>query len=136
MEKMLVERYNKVARAAFAFIEGNFYNKEEIWPKFKVGARGGIRPSKQDNLVVVFIDAPSDRKITDFGRNIYADGYDGSKRLYRYTGEGQSGDQEFTRGNKWLRDAAAKGTQIHLFHQNEHGKKHQYIGQVTVRSYT
>ncbi|NKX52369.1 hypothetical protein HER39_17690, partial [Arthrobacter deserti] len=54
-----------------------------------------------------------------------------------YTGEGAVGDQEFTRGNKILRDSAAEGRQVHLFTADGHtggrrGRTHRYLGQFTI----
>jgi len=86
----------------YEFVINNYYKKDSIWPKFGVGARGGIRFNKSKNLVVVFSDAKPQKSIDDAGRNIYEDGYDSKKKLFRYTGQGQEGNQEFTRGNKWL----------------------------------
>lgn len=54
-----------------------------------------------------------------------------------YTGEGSRGDQEFTRGNRILRDAATEEREVHLFVADGHTdgsreRTHRYMGQFTV----
>lgn len=117
------------------FVINNYYKKDSIWPKFGVGARGGIRFNKSKNLIVIFIDTKPQKPIDDAGRNIYEDGYDSKKKLFRYTGQGQEGNQEFTRGNKWLLESKEKKSEIHLFQQESPEKSHKYIGKVRVESY-
>ena len=48
------------------------------------------------------------------GPGYHWDGWaDDSQQVFYYTGEGQEGDQQFTRGNLALRDAAHTGKTIH-----------------------
>ncbi len=63
------------------------------------------------------MDAPTERKITEYGRNIYNDSFDKFTGLFRYTGEGQRGPQKFKRGNKSLKYAKRNDTKIHFFMQ-------------------
>ena len=81
------------------------------------------------------MDAPSERKITDYGRNIYNDSYDKFTGLFRYTGEGQRGPQKFQRGNKLLKDAKRNDTKIHFFMQPWPGSSTRHIGIVEVIGY-
>ncbi len=58
----------------------------------------------------------------------YDDGWD-RDGTFRYSGEGQIGDQTFTRGNAAIRDHAAAGKAIHLFHALGQGMV-RYLGEV------
>lgn len=53
-----------------------------------------------------------------------------------YTGEGSAGDQEFTRRNRILRDAAAEGREVHLFvadgYRGSRERTHRYMGEFSV----
>jgi 5-methylcytosine-specific restriction protein A len=55
--------------------------------------------------------------------------------LFRYTGEGQKGNQKLSRGNLRLADATKNGTKIHLFRQHSVGGLHEYLGEVKVASF-
>lgn len=62
---------------------------------------------------------------------------DATKQVFYYTGEGQTGDQEFSGGNLALRDAQLNGKAVHLF--TDHGRQsgsqavvHCYEGEFTV----
>lgn len=57
----------------------------------------------------------------------YRDGWDGDDRVFLYTGEGQSGDMEFARGNLAVRDHAANGRDLHLF-QSLGREGYRYLG--------
>ncbi|AJW71043.1 HNH endonuclease [Nitrosopumilus adriaticus] len=109
-----------------------FYPKSKIWKDFHVANRGGIRPSIDQNLVVVFLDAPNPNPKPGQDHNIYHDRYDTTTGVYYYTGRGQEGDQTPTGPNKWLIDSNKNKTTIHLFRQYSLGSLHQYIGKVKV----
>lgn len=119
----------------FPYHVNGFYRKSEIWRPLGLANQGGIRPNKARNFVVVFFDAPDPRRRPGRSYNIYADFYDRSSGLIRYTGEGQEGDQQLSRGNLWLADARKRGTTIHLFMQHHVGGLHEYIGEVEVESF-
>lgn len=62
---------------------------------------------------------------------------DENLETFFYTGEGSVGDQEFTRRNRILRDAAAEGREVHLFVADGYSgasreRTHRYMGQFTV----
>lgn len=57
----------------------------------------------------------------------------GKDGLYRYTGQGLSGDQSFDNtNNSGLRDAELNKQKIHLFWQDNQNSNHKYIGIVRV----
>ncbi len=65
------------------------------------------------------------------------DGWDSSRRLYYYTGEGKVGDQVVLRGNKAIANHVADGNALRLFVAvgNVPGTQtrvHQYLGQFAV----
>ena len=57
----------------------------------------------------------------------YEDGWD-ENGVFLYTGEGQVGDMEFTRGNRAIRDHAADGKDLHLFESLGKGQGYRYLG--------
>ena len=58
----------------------------------------GIRHSKKNNLLVLCSSLSND----------YADSLDPKSGLHVYSGEGQTGDQEMTKGNKKILDSECK----------------------------
>jgi hypothetical protein len=104
-----------------------FYDKKFIETELGIGAFGGIRPNKKENLVAVFFDSHPGKKISDYGRNVYQDHYDEQLGLYFYTGQGQKGDQELmSRGNKWLFDSISNAQiKVLLFRQYQPKGKHK-----------
>jgi hypothetical protein len=83
--------------------------------------QGGISPSARTPNVFLITDPERGK------RHGYI--YDGQRAngLYDYTGEGQSGDQQMTQGNRAIRDHKDEGRELHLFKAS--GKRLQYIGQ-------
>ena len=120
----------------FPFSIKEFYDEKEIVRALAIGARGGIRLSKRNGIIVLFFKAHTQKAKTDGGRNIYEDHFDTSTGFYYYTGSGQKGDQSFKNPrNRWLRDAKKEGRQIHLFRQYEEGGQHEYLGKFEVYDY-
>lgn len=74
---------------------GRSYLKLDLHNSFGGNPRAGICPTAS-GVVLVFSDPPSG---TRFGYD-QNDGVVGN--VYRYTGEGQTGDQQLVRGNKAL----------------------------------
>lgn len=58
----------------------------------------------------------------------YKDGWD-ENGVFLYTGEGQVGNMEFTRGNRAIRDHAKDGKDLHLFESLGKGHGYRYLGQ-------
>lgn len=121
---------------AFPFSISENYPEREIIKALAIGARGGIRLSKKNNIIVLFFKAHTDRTTLDGGRNVYNDRFDKSSGLCHYTGTGQIGDQTFDNPrNRWLRDAKEDGREIHLFIQHQEGGLHEYLGKFGVQDY-
>ena len=73
-------------------------SNDDLMKNFGVGNMGGIRYSKKNNLLVLCSSLSND----------YADSLDPKSGLYVYSGEGQTGDQELTKGNKKILDSECK----------------------------
>jgi len=114
------------------YIINDFYIKKRIWRDFHVSSQGGIRPNISENLVVVFLDAPTPNPKPGQAHNIYQDRYDPSAGVYYYTGAGQEGDQKHTGPNARLINSNKDKTTIHFFRQYNLSGLHQYIGKVKV----
>ena len=90
--------------------------------------QGGISPSRKSPSVFLFTDPKKG------GQHGYI--YDGQRKdgLYDYTGEGKSGDQQMTQGNRAIKDHQAEGRELHLFDAS--AKRLTYIGRYEyVRDY-
>lgn len=74
---------------------GQSYLKPDIHNAYGGNPRAGICPTAA-GVVLIFSDPPSG---TRFGYDQNDEVVEG---IYRYTGEGQSGDQQLVRGNKAL----------------------------------
>jgi hypothetical protein len=88
-----------LSQSEFPFVINGFYEKKHVWRTLGVAGQGGIRPNKHKNFVVVFFDTRNPKPVPGRSHNIYRDYYDEPTGLYRYTGEGQKGDQKLNRGN-------------------------------------
>ena len=108
---------------SFPFEKEKYYEQNLI--RKRIGhPQWGISHNKEGDYWVV-IKNKSDT-------NTYDDriGKDG---LYRYTGQGLSGDQSFDNANNsGLRDAGLNQQKIHLFWQDNQNSNHKYIGKVKV----
>ena len=90
------------------FIPEQVYNRRnDIHSIFGGNWRSGISPSSNHPYIFIF----SGKSGHQHG---YEDGWD-NPNVFSYTGEGQSGDMEFTRGNLALRDHMQNGKRVFLF---------------------
>ncbi|MFH8385455.1 EVE domain-containing protein [Kitasatospora sp. NPDC018058] len=87
---------------------GEEIRRVELHDRYGGSRQGGISPSVQSKNVLFFTDASTGEQ----------HGYDDvweSDDHFRYTGEGQTGDQVFTKGNKAIRDHLKDGRSLRLF---------------------
>ena len=90
---------------------------------------GGIEPSNTTPTVLVYTD-PAQGRLSGYNY----DGWDkDDDDVFYYTGEGASGDQKMTDGNKALLDHAIDGRVIRLWEavvekRRPGGKRHRYLG--------
>lgn len=100
---------------------GGLYNRaRDIHAKYGGSHQSGIAPSREHPVIFLFSGQSGER----YG---YAD--DWFEGIFLYTGEGQVGDMEFTRGNKALLDHSVDGRDLHLFRALGKGKPYRYEGQ-------
>jgi len=102
------------------FIPDQIYNRRiDIHSKYGGNWQSGICPSANFPYIFIF----SGKSGHQHG---YQDGWDNPK-VFSYTGEGQLGDMQFTKGNLALRDHLQNGKRVFLF-ESERG------GSVTYKS--
>ena len=107
------------------FNVGEIYKRTEIHDKYGGQRQGGISTPAKYPLILLFTGGTGER----YG---YKDKWDGD--VFLYTGEGQKGDMEFTRGNRAIKDSGITGKGIHLFKYKEKGYV-EYFGQMKYVSY-
>jgi 5-methylcytosine-specific restriction protein A len=90
------------------FIPDHIYNRRrDIHAIYGGNWQSGISPSANHPFIFIF----SGKSGHQHG---YEDGWD-NPNVFSYTGEGQSGDMEFTRGNLALNDHKQNGKRVFLF---------------------
>jgi 5-methylcytosine-specific restriction enzyme A len=90
------------------FIPEQIYNRrKDIHSVYGGNWQSGISPSANHPYIFIF----SGKSGHQHG---YEDGWD-NPNVFSYTGEGQSGDMEFIRGNLALRDHKLNGKRVFLF---------------------
>lgn len=96
------------------FIPNHIYNRRNDIHKIYGGNwQSGICPSSKYPYIFIF----SGKAGQQHG---YEDGWD-NENVFTYTGEGQSGDMEFTRGNLALNDHVQNGKRVFLFESESKG---------------
>lgn len=110
------------------FEVGRTYNRQEdIHAKYGGQAQGGISTPSGHPFIFLFV--------ADIGSEFgYKDGWS-NDGTFLYTGEGQSGDMEFVRGNRAIRDHEQEGKELHLFKSMGKGVGYEYIGRFACRSW-
>jgi 5-methylcytosine-specific restriction protein A len=99
---------------AVPFIPDQLYHRRnDIHAKYGGNWQGGICPSANYPYIFIFTGKSG-------GQHGYADGWDNDK-IFSYTGEGQRGDMEFTRGNLALRESLSAGKRVFLFEAHSKG---------------
>ena len=114
----------KTPDSSFPF-EITKYYEQKLIRKLIGHTQWGISHNKEGNYWVIIKNKKSNS-------NTYYDRID-KDGLYRYTGQGLSGDQNpDSANNLGLKNAESNGQKIHLFWQNNQNSDHQYIGEVKV----
>jgi 5-methylcytosine-specific restriction protein A len=108
------------------FKTGALYRRAQIHDIFGGQRQGGI--STPRNMPVIFLFTGGSG-----GRYGYEDKWTNGN-IFLYTGEGQEGDMEFTKGNAAIRDSITAGKDIHLFKYAERGTV-EYVGQMVCQGY-
>ena len=87
---------------------GNQYKRSPLHDYFGGNRQAGISSCSSKPHVLLFSNASGD----NYG---YEDGWRDDNSVYVYTGEGQTGDMQWLRGNKALRDHITNGKSLLLF---------------------
>jgi 5-methylcytosine-specific restriction protein A len=95
------------------FIPDLLYKRRAIHEEFGGNWQSGICPSTK--LPIIFIFSGASGK-----QHGYKDEWQ-NEDIFEYTGEGQKGDMQFTRGNLALRDHLANGKRVFLFEAEGNG---------------
>ena len=96
------------------FIPNQIYNRRgDLHAKYGGNWQSGICPTS--NFPYIFIFSGKSGK-----QHGYQDGWD-NPSIFSYTGEGQSGDMTFTRGNLALKDHLRNGKRVFLFQSESSG---------------
>jgi hypothetical protein len=96
------------------FVPEQVYNRrQDIHDKFGGNRQSGICPTSKHNYIFIF----SGKSGKLHG---YQDCWD-NPNVFTYTGEGQSGDMVFTRGNLALKDHIKNGKRVFLFESETTG---------------
>ena len=103
------------------FSNGSLWTRGEIHDRLGGQRQGGIATPAGKPYVILF----SGPRGGDYG---YEDGWDDAG-FFLYTGEGQTGDMRFVRGNRAIRDHAKNGKKLLLFETTRSGKR-RYMGSV------
>lgn len=105
------------------FIPNHLYNRrKDIHAIYGGNWQSGICPSSKFPYIFIF----SGKSGKQHG---YEDGWDNPK-VFTYTGEGQSGDMEITRGNLALKDHLSNGKRVFLFKSGESKGFVRFVGEV------
>ena len=102
------------------FEVGRIYDRRREIHQPYGGQQGGISTPREWSFVLLFVSQTGEQ----YG---YRDGWD-ENGVFLYTGEGQVGDQQFTHGNRAIRDHTSDGKDLHLFESLGKGKGYRYLG--------
>jgi 5-methylcytosine-specific restriction protein A len=107
---------------------GQLYSrKQDIHDRFGGSQRSGISHCKDAPFIFLFTGSLGEQ----YG---YKDHWD-SEGLFRFTGEGQTGDMRFSNGNKAIRDHQLEGRDLLLFEQLGKSKPYRFLGEFVCTSY-
>lgn len=95
------------------FLPKHIYRRSDIHDQYGGNRQGGIAPSAKFPYIFIF----SGKSGAQYG---YKDGWD-NPNVFTYTGEGQTGDMRFVKGNLALRDHIANGKRVFLFEYERSG---------------
>lgn len=112
---------NIVTKNESLFVSGKLYRRKELHGKYGGQQQAGISTPANYPFISLF----SSETGSHYG---YKDGWQ-TVDTYYYTGQGQEGDMQFTRGNKAIRDHIQNNKEIHLFESKKDGFV-KYVGEM------
>lgn len=106
------------------FVVGRVYDRQQdIHGPYGGSHRNGISSSGRSPAIFLFTGDSGEQ----YG---YRDDFD-EAGVFSYTGEGQLGDMQLTKGNLAITAHAAKGRALHVFKSLGKGKGQRYLGEFT-----
>jgi 5-methylcytosine-specific restriction protein A len=103
------------------FEVGRIYNRRtEIHGRFGGQWQGGISTPAESSYIFLFTGSSGEQ-------HGYRDRWN-EDGVFLYSGEGQTGDMQFTRGNLAIRDHVTDGRDLHLFKSLGKGEGCRYLG--------
>lgn len=109
------------------FIKGKLYKRKELHDHYGGNRQSGICPCSDFPIIFIFSGNTG-------GQYGYEDGWD-NENVFRYSGEGQIGDMEFTRGNKSILNHKEEGKGIYLFEKTTTTGYWKFIDELVYVSY-
>lgn len=108
---------------------GQIYSRlHDIHEVYGGQRQSGISPSSEHPFIFIF----SGKAGETYG---YEDGWHEKEEVFLYSGEGQTGDMEFSRGNKAIRDHVVNGKRLLLFEALGKRQPVRYQGEFSCASY-
>ncbi|GBL35325.1 hypothetical protein EMGBS15_09200 [Filimonas sp.] len=89
------------------FVTGQIFKRTSLHEAYGGNRQSGICPSTKFPYIFIFTGAQG-------GQHGYADTWE-NENVFSYTGEGQSGDMKYSRGNLALKDHLKNGKRVFLF---------------------
>ena len=100
---------------------GKQYQRSKLHDEFGGNRQNGISTIPKHPFIFIFSGGSGES-------HGYVDGWD-EENYYHYSGEGQTGDMKFIRGNRALRDHANEEKAVHLFEKVKSGSW-KYVDQL------
>lgn len=114
---------SQLSRGTEMFVVGQKYSRsKDIHDKYGGTRQSGISPSGSHPYIFLFTGDSGEA----YG---YEDGWQQDDGVFLYTGQGQVGDMEFSRGNKAIRDHIADNKQLFLFRAIGKGQPVEFLGE-------
>ncbi|CAI2525067.1 HNH endonuclease [Serratia ficaria] len=101
-------------------VKGELYKRKDLHNTYGGQEQGGISTPKEFPVIFIFTGESGET-------HGYKDGWSTDDH-FSYTGEGQKGDMEFTKGNKSIRDHKEDGKDILLFEYNKKRTGVKFVG--------
>jgi 5-methylcytosine-specific restriction protein A len=116
----------EVAKLIPTFVVGKLYKRAtDIHQLYGGSAQSGISSSAMTDAIFLFTGDSGQQYGYKDGPTLDDDG----NVIYLYTGEGQAGDMQFTRGNLSIAEHSASGRALHLFHALGKSLPCRYLGE-------
>lgn len=97
-----------MAKVPSRFVVGKIYRRRSLHEEYGGQQQGGISTPSGHPVIFLFTGESGQQ----YG---YQDGFQEDSGIFLYTGEGQTGPMQFTRGNRAIADHQKNGKGLHLF---------------------